>query len=120
MSQIDKISFEEKTNPVEVSNRGTQATAEDFNEIKTVVNNLVDGVNWIKCDEAILEAGDNVVPFNSSYPDGVSYFITVLQCKNSKGYIMGHSVPNETKTKNGFTVNVDEAGTLVYLAIPQR
>jgi hypothetical protein len=58
MSQIDKLDYEAKTNAVAITNRPTQATAEDFNEIKEVVNNCVDGVNWIKSDEAVLAAGD--------------------------------------------------------------
>jgi hypothetical protein len=39
MSQQDSITYLNKSNPVPVTNRQQQATAEDFNEIKSVINN---------------------------------------------------------------------------------
>lgn len=40
-----KLTYADKTNAVPVTNRPTQATAEDFNEIKSSVNTLYDGTN---------------------------------------------------------------------------
>ena len=37
-----KITYDDKTNPNAVTNRATQASADDFNEIKTSVNSLYD------------------------------------------------------------------------------
>lgn len=42
-----KITYADKSNPIPVTNRPTQATAEDFNEIKELVNNLVDRANEV-------------------------------------------------------------------------
>lgn len=118
MAQIDKLDYETKSNVVAVTNRPTQAVAEDFNEIKSVVNNCVDGVNWIKCNEEALTAGITPVAFLAAYPDGVPYFITVLQCIDAQGYRIAHKITNKSKT--GFDVEVGADCTLVYLATPQR
>lgn len=44
---IIKITYATKSNAVPISNRPQQATAEDFNEIKTVVNNAIDVIEPI-------------------------------------------------------------------------
>jgi hypothetical protein len=95
-----------------------QATAEDFDEIKEVVNNCVDGVNWIKSDEAVLAAGDNTVEFIAAYPDGVPFVIPVSKCIDANGYLISHVITNKSKT--GFDINVGKDCTLVYMAVPQR
>jgi hypothetical protein len=118
MSQIDKLDYEDKTDPVAVTNRPTQATSDDFNEIKEVVNNCVDGINWIKCDEVAIAADGDTVAFLVAYPDGVAYFVTVLNCINDMGYKVAHTISN--KSKIGFDVNVSEACTMVYLTAIQR
>lgn len=41
----DKLTYNEKSNPVPVVNRDLQVTAEDFNDIKTVVNANADEAN---------------------------------------------------------------------------
>lgn len=118
MSQISKLTYSNKTNPIAIVDRTKQATAEDFNEIKVVVNNCVDGINWIKSDEVPLIPGINTVLFLASYPSGIPYGIIVHNCYNSKGYLVAHKISN--KTVSGFDVNVSEACTLTYLAVPKR
>lgn len=118
MSQIFKLTYSTKTNPVAITDRTKQATAEDFNEIKTVVNNCVDGINWIKSDEVSIPSGTTTVSFLAHYPAGVPYGIVVHNCYNSKGYNVAHRISN--KTVSGFDVTVSEACTLTYLAVPKR
>lgn len=118
MSQINKLNYDTKTNPVGVTDRSKQATAEDFNEIKAVVNNCADGINWIKSDEMALSVGINHVLFLAPYPSGVPYGIVVHNCYNSRGYLIGHTITN--KTINGFDVTVSEAGNFLYLSVPKR
>jgi len=55
MTQIARLTYEEKYNRLAIIERKSQATAEDFSEIKLIVNQCVDGINWIKCDEIALE-----------------------------------------------------------------
>lgn len=118
MSLISKLDYAEKSNVVEVVNRPTQATAEDFNEIKTVVNSLVDGINQIKANEVALVQGINHVLFLAAYSVGVPYCIIVHNCYNSSGYLVGHTITN--KTVSGFDVTVGEAVNFIYLSVPQR
>lgn len=118
MSQITKLTYGTKTNIVAISDRTKQATAEDFNDIKTVVNNVVDGVNYIKADEVALVSGLNHVLFLTAYPTGITFCIIVHNCYNSDGYLVGHSITN--KTKDGFDVTIGEAANLIYLTVPQR
>lgn len=118
MSQIAKLTYDAKTNAVAVVNRPTQATAEDFNEIKTVVNNCADGINWIKSDEVALSIGVNAITFLAPYAAGTPYGIVVHNCYNSSGYLVAHTITD--KTVNGFNVTVGEAVNLVYLAVPKR
>lgn len=120
MSLISKLTYEDKENPNSVTDRKKQATAEDFNEIKEVVNNCVDGLNWIKCDEVALIPGENTITFSEPYPTGIQYAIIVHNCVNSKGYLQAHTIPNATKTKNGFKINVESACTLLYMTAPRR
>ena len=118
MSLLSKITWTNKTNPVTVIDRTKQATAEDFLETKTVVNAIVDAVNYIKANEVTLVSGVNHVLFNDAYPTGVPFCIIVHNCYNSDGYLVGHSITN--KTKDGFDVTIGEAANLVYLTVPQR
>jgi len=118
MSQLPKITWTNKTNPAPVANRSQQATAEDFLEIKTIVNNVVDGVNYIKADEVVLVPGLNHILFLAAYPTGLAFCIIVHNCYNSDGYLVGHSITN--KTKDGFDVTIGEAANLIYLTVPQR
>ena len=118
MSQIAKLTYSTKTNPVSVTDRSKQATAEDFNELKEVVNNCVDGINWIKCNENSIPSGTTTVSFLFPYPVGLPYAIIVHNCYNSKGYLVAHRITN--KTVSGFDVTVSEACTLTYLAVPKR
>jgi hypothetical protein len=118
MVQLNKLTYANKTNPVPVVDRSTQATAEDFNEIKTIVNATVDGINQIKSDEAALVAGNQTVEFLAPYPLGVPFVIATLSCVNAQGYRVAATITN--KTKDGFDVNVGEPCTLVYLSVPQR
>ena len=57
---MSKITYEDKTNVIEVLNRPTQATAEDFNEIKKSVNKLYD----------LLGAGGTIDLFEGDPIDG--------------------------------------------------
>ena len=118
MTQIAKLNYNTKTNPVAITDRTKQATAEDFNEIKTVVNNCADGINWIKSDEVALVIGVNTVEFLSPYPAGIPYGIVIHDCRDSKGYLLAHTISN--KTVLGFDVTVTKSGTLTYLAVPKR
>jgi len=118
MTQINKLTYTNKTNPISVVDRTKQATAEDFNEIKSIVNDCVDGINWIKSDEVALVVGVNHVSFMAAYPAGVPYGIIVHNCYNSKGYLVAHKISN--KTTSGFDVTVSEASTFMYLAVPKR
>ncbi len=118
MGQLSKLTYTNKTDPVAVVDRPTQATAADFNDIKEIVNACVDGVNQIKSDEAALVAGNQTVPFLVSYPLGIPFVVTVLNCVNANGYRVAYTVSN--KDKDGFDVNVGEDCTLVYLSVPQR
>lgn len=47
MTAIEKITYADKSNTIPVVDRPLQATAEDFNEIKEVVNSLVDRANAV-------------------------------------------------------------------------
>ena len=118
MSLISKLTYQTKTNPIAITDRTKQATAEDFNEIKTVVNNCVDGINWIKSDEIHIPSGTTTVLFLNAYPSGVPYGIIVHNCFNTKGYNVAHRISN--KTVLGFDVTVSEASTFTYLAVPKR
>lgn len=118
MSLISKLDYAQKSNVVEVVNRPTQATAEDFNEIKTVVNNCVDGINWIKSDEKVLTAGTTRVLFTNAYPVGLAYGVVIHNCYDSRGYLAGHTITN--KGIDGFDVTVNVACTLLYLTVPKR
>lgn len=118
MSQIGKLAYTNKTNVVPVVDRTKQATAEDFNDIKTVVNNCVDGINWIKSDEVSIPSGTTTVSFLAAYSAGIPYGIVVHNCYNSKGYNVSHRISN--KTVSGFDVTVSEPSTLTYLAVPKR
>ena len=100
MAQLNKLTYQDKTNPVPVVDRPTQATAEDFNEIKATVNACVDGINQIKSDEAALVAGTQTVLFLAPYPLGVPFVLTVINCVNDQGYKVGHTITN--KNKDGF------------------
>ena len=118
MSQINKLTYSDKENVVPVEERKKQATAEDFNEIKTVVNNCVDGINWIKSNEHSLVAGTNTIEFLSPYPVGVPFALTVINCIDSKGYWVAHTITD--KNNSGFTVTVEKDCTLFYLSTPRR
>jgi hypothetical protein len=118
MSTINKLTYDEKSNAEPITDRTTQATAEDFNDIKTTVNEVVDGVNYIKCNEQILVPGPNVVSFLSPYELGVLFVIIVSKCIDDNGYIVGNTITNKLNT--GFTITVDRQCTLVYLSCPQR
>ena len=118
MSLITKILYTNKVNINAVIARVNQATAEDFNEIKEVVNNLVDAVNWMKCDEADLVAGDNDILFNDAYPVGVPFAIINHDCIDSNGYWVNNTITNKSET--GFTINVSKACHLIYLCMPKR
>lgn len=118
MTQIAKLTYEQKYNRLAIVERKSQATAEDFNEIKTIVNQCVDGINWIKCDEIALESGINHVSFLAPYPAGIPYAIIIHNCYNSKGYIVAHKISN--KSVSGFDVTVSEACVFNYLSTPKR
>lgn len=118
MGLISKIIYGNKSNAIPVVNRLIQATAEDFNEIKEVVNNCVDGINWIKSDEVQLAKGNNTVLFLSAYPFGVPFAIIVHNCYNTRGYLVAHTITNKNIT--GFDISVGEACILTYLSVPKR
>lgn len=58
-----KLSYDNKTNPNTVTNRPTQATAEDFNDIKTSVNilydALIDAPNGLLQQMTLTASGDD-------------------------------------------------------------
>jgi len=118
MSQIGKIIWDDKSNARPVTDRTKQAVAEDFLEIKTVVNNCVDGINWIKSDEVALAIGVNHIAFNFAYPVGVAYLIMVHNCYNTTGYLIAHTITNKLRT--GFDVTVSESGILTYMTVVKR
>lgn len=118
MSQITKIDYEDKINVVAIRVRKEQVVAEDMNMIKSITNQCVDGVNWIKSDELPLNAGVNAVAFLAPYPVGVPFGIVLHTCTNSKGYQVAHKISN--KSVSGFDVTVSEACTFTYLAVPKR
>lgn len=115
---INKLTYATKSNKIAVADRTTQATAEDFNEIKEVVNNCVDGINLIKADEVALIAGVNNVVFLTAYPIGLPFAIVVHNCYNASGYLVAHTITNKTVT--GFDVTVSEAVDFLYMATPNR
>lgn len=118
MAQLNKLTYENKSNPVPVVNRQTQATAEDFNEIKAIVNAAVDGINWIKCDAAELVAGDNPITFIAPYPVGIEFKVVVITCTDADGYYISNRIISSSES--GFVINVSKVCTLVYLAVPRR
>lgn len=118
MALLAKILYEEKYNRNPIIERKSQATAEDFNDIQTIVNAAVDDLNWIKCDEYDVPAGTTLVPFNDAYPEGVAYAILVHNCYNSKGYLTAHTITNPGR--EGFEVTVSEACRVLYLTSRKR
>jgi len=56
---VAKITYADKTNPNAVTSRGTQATAEDFNEIKTSVNAAYDTIDPFFNQVTVTETGDD-------------------------------------------------------------
>lgn len=118
MGQIGKLNYGTKSNPNDVVDRLTQATAEDFNEIKEVVNNAVDGINWIKCDEQAVPAGTTPVAFIVPYPLGTPYVLFDIKCTDPGGYRLPYTLV--AKDEDGFTITVAAACDVLYLAIPQR
>lgn len=118
MGLISKLLYDTKTNPVAIVDRTQQATAEDFNEIKTVVNNCADGINWIKSGSVNLPSGTTTVLFATEYAVGVPFSLIISDCLNEDGYLTGHTITNADRF--GFDVTVAEAVTLVYLAVPTR
>jgi len=116
MSQ--KITYEDKHNLHPVTDRPTQATAEDFNEIKDVVNSLSGNIDMTKSDEVPLVAGTNTVAFRIPYPLGAEFVVIVHNCYDSRGYTVGHSIDN--KTLNGFDVTVPVDCNLLYLSVERR
>ena len=118
MADLPKITYEDKVNVNAVTVRKNQATAEDFNEIKEVVNSLAFALDFMKCDVANLAAGSNVVTFNSAYPSGEEFIVIVLWCVDSNGYAVSHEIT--AKSETGFTVDVTKACDLLYLSMPRR
>lgn len=71
---MSKLTYSDKTNPVAIVNRPTQATAEDFNEIKASANALYDGENDNVSEEVIpVKVGSNFIdsPLSHDVSDGV-------------------------------------------------
>nr|WP_319265314.1 hypothetical protein [uncultured Draconibacterium sp.] len=118
MALLSKVTYTDKENVNPVVIRKNQATAEDFNELKTVLNAAVDDLNWIKADEYDVPAGTTLVPFNDAFPDGVPYAILVHNCYDSNGYLLGHTLGSQLRA--GFEVTVSKACKVVYLAIRKR
>lgn len=118
MSLLSKILYNDKYNRNAVIERESQATAEDFNDIKTIVNALTDDLNWIKSDEFSVNAGTTTINYNNAFPDGVAYAVVVLACYNGQGYAVAHKTTNPTR--NGFDLTVGQACVGIYLAIRKR
>lgn len=118
MGLLSKILFGNKYNINPIVIREAQATAEDFNELKTVVNACVDDLNWIKSDEFEIGAGTTTVSFNDAFPDGVAVAVAILICNNANGYFVANKVTNPTR--EGFDITVSQAASGMYLAIRKR
>lgn len=120
MSLISKLGFPTKTNKIPVTDRTEQATAEDFNEIKTTVNEVVDGVNFLKVNEVAIVAGINNILFQYRYPTGTPYGIITHRCYDADGYEIAHEIPDSYKNSDGFRLISPVSGTLFYSTQPQR
>ena len=120
MSLISKLGFPTKTNQVAVVDRSKQATAEDFNEIKTTVNEVVDGVNFLKVNEVAIIEGINNIVFQYRYPTGTPYGIITHRCYDVDGYEVAHEIPDAYKNSDGFKLISPVSGTLFYSTQPQR
>jgi hypothetical protein len=59
----------------------------------------------------VLTAGANAITFTDTLPTGYTY-VLYAKAYTSEGYDMGYTISSETVT--GFTITVDEAGTLDY------
>lgn len=118
MSQIQKLTYTVKTNPAAVTDRTKQATAEDFNEIKTTVNECVDGINGIKANSQNVVAGANTIAFLAAYPIGTSYAILTHRCYDADGFEVAHTITGKSNT--GFTLTSPVAGTFLYSTQPIR
>ena len=118
MSLLSKITFTNKYNKNAVGEREAQATAEDFNEIKSVVNALVNDLNWIKSDAFAVEAGTTTILFNDAFDVGVPYAVAILSCNNANGYYVSFATSNHLRT--GFDITVGQACSGLYLAIRKR
>ena len=118
MALITKVTYDDKININPIVTRVNQATAEDFIELKEVINNCVDGINWIKSDEADIPAGTTRILFNSAYPSGVPFAILIHNCYESNGYLAAHSITN--KDIDGFDVTVSVPAKVLYLTSPKR
>lgn len=78
---LEKITYEDKSNPIPVVTRSEQATAEDFNEIKEVVNNLVDRANLVGAPGftyIAFASSDTGTGFTLDYSTSLPY-IAILQ-----------------------------------------
>ena len=111
---VAKLTYEDKVNSVAIVERRLQATAEDFNDIKEIVNAAVDSVNTIKSDEVSLESGTTVVNFRVAFPDGTEYTLIAF-CFNESGSMLGRTISNPGLS--GFSVTVKSACTIKYIAI---
>lgn len=81
MTPLEKITYEDKSNPIPVMDRPLQATAEDFNEIKEVVNSLVDRANEVGTPGFLYIAfasSDTGADFTMTYSTSLPY-IAILQ-----------------------------------------
>ena len=81
MTAIEKITYADKSNTIPVVDRPLQATAEDFNEIKEVVNNLVDRANLVGAPGftyIAFASSDTGADFTMEYSTSLPY-IAILQ-----------------------------------------
>lgn len=81
MTALPKITYVDKNNVIPIVDRPSQATAEDFNEIKEVVNSLVDRANEVGLPGFIYIAfasSDAGADFTMDYSTSLPY-IAILQ-----------------------------------------
>lgn len=72
------ITYLDKTNPNPITDRTKQSTAEDWIEVKTVVNNLSGLLHIESKDEALTAALTHTITFDGDYPDTGYCFIKMV------------------------------------------
>lgn len=113
MTLLNKVTYGDKTNKIPIVEIQKQVSAENMNEIKSVLNGAVGLLNGIKWGYETLGVGVNTVSFEDAYETGETYLVLVHRCYGLDGEQMGHML--SSLTKNSFNVTVDKECTFIYL-----